>query len=572
MKNIKIIIAVIALSICMCLTLVSCNTDENKNEDTTVTTEVTTETVTEVTTEVTTAEDTSAEETTTVEVTTAEETSAEETTTVEITTAEETSLEETTTVEVTTAEETSLEETTTVEVTTAEETSLEETTTVEVTTAEETSLEETTTVEITTAEDTSAEETTTVEVTTAEETSVEETSVEETTVEETSVEETSAEETSVEETSVEETTVEETTEFRFNYFEANLNDYASIDPSVYESFTMVVGSEYEVNEEAISAYIESLCYEYRYELNGTTKVTNQPIQKGDIAYIFYKGVIDGEEFEGGSNMDATSPYALTIGSGAFIYGFEDALIGIVPNETSLENMIAINLTFPENYYEELAGKDVTFYVYISWIVEYEIPEFNESFVRDTLKYESESEDIVAAFLEDVRIYLEAQNASQIQAMRENHIWTTLIEGMSVTKYPEGEVESYYNYYYSEVEYYYEYYTYFGYKFESFDAFARQFLGLSADADWLAEITKYAEEATKQTMAYHIVAENEGIEITEDDVNAEIDAYIEYYKNYYGQTYTREQIIEGMGELSLRESALCTKVLGVLEERVTIIYE
>ena len=487
MKNVKIIIAVIALSICMCMTLVSCNTDknENTNENTTVTTESVTEVTTEVTTEVSTEADTTAE-----------------------------------------------------------------VTTVETTTDEET----------------------TVETTTAEETTVETTTAEETTVEETSVEETTVEETTVEETTVEETTVEETTEYRFNYFEANLDEYASIDPSVYEKFEMILDAGYKVDEEAISAYIEALCYDYRYELNGTTKVTNQPIQKGDIAYIFYKGVMDGKEFEGGSNMDATSPYALTIGSGAFIPGFEDALIGVVPNETSLENMIAINLTFPENYYEELAGKDVTFYVYISWIVEYEIPEFNESFVRDTLKYESESEDIVAAYLEDVRAYLEAQNESQIQAMRENHIWTTLIEGMTVTKYPEGEVESYYDYYYSEVEYYYEYYTYMGYKFESLDAFARQFLGLAADADWLAEITKYAENATKQTMAYHIVAQNEGIEITEDDVNAEIDAYIEYYKNYYGQTYTREQIIEGMGELSLRESALCTKVLGVLEERVIIIYE
>ena len=425
----------------------------------------------------------------------------------------------------------------------------------------------------TTVADTSADTTadtesdTTVTDTEAESTTEEAT---ETETESESVSEAESEETTLEDTSDEET--EETTEYRFDYFSESMKDYASIDPSVYESFSVSVGSEYEISDEVVSAYLEDLCYDYKYAVNGSTKVTNQPIQKGDVAYIFYRGIMDGEEFEGGSNMDDASPYALTIGSGQFIDGFEDALIGIIPNETSPENMVAINLTFPENYYEGLSGRDVTFYVYVSWIVEYEIPEFNESFVRDTLKYETESEDIVAAYVADVIAYLTAQAESQLLSLKENHIWTTLIEGMTVTKYPEGEVEAYYDYYYTEVEYYYTYYTYMGMKFESLDDFARQFLGLASDADWLAEITKYAEDAAKQTMAYHIVAEDNGIELTKEDVNKEIDSFIDYYKDYYGKTYTREEILENMGEVTIKESALCTKVLEYLLDRITIIYE
>ena len=366
---------------------------------------------------------------------------------------------------------------------------------------------------------------------------------------------------------------EGTTEERFDYFAVDISQYASIDKSKYESFTLSVNANYEISEKDVDAYIADLCYDYRQAVNGSAKVTNKPTENGDVAYIFYKGIMDGEEFEGGSNMDESSPYALTIGSGTFIAGFEEALIGVVPNETSPENMVAINLTFPDDYHAtEYAGRDVTFYVYISWIVEYEIPEYNESFIRDTLKYESDSEDIVSAHRAAILSYLVAESESQLKALKESHIWNSLIESMTVTRYPEGELEAYYDYYYAEIEYYYAYYSYMGMSFESIDDFAVQFLGLSAGADWKAEITHYAEEATRQTMSYHIIAKNEGLVLTEDDVNREIDAYIDYYKNYYNKEYTREEIIQNIGEIALKESALCTKVLDLLIVRVTVVYE
>lgn len=418
----------------------------------------------------------------------------------------------------------------------------------------------------TTANDTEGEAN---ESTTADATDTED--AESTSAEDASSEGTSAEDASDTESS--DVTSEETTEERFDYFSADLSKYGYVDSKEYESFEVSVGPEFEVTEEAVNAYIEQLCYNYRQATNGSTKVTNKPTKVGDVAYIFYKGVMDGAEFSGGSNMDEASPYGLTIGSGTFIPGFEEALVGVIPNETSPENMVEINLTFPENYgAQDLAGKDATFYVYISWIVEYTIPEYNESFVRDTLKFESDSEDIVAAHKTYITNCLVAEAESQIQALKESHIWNSLVESMVVTKYPEGEVDAYYDYYYTEVEYYYAYYTYMGMSFASMDDFACQFLGLESGADWKAEITKYAEDATKQTMVYHIVAKNEGIEITQEDVNKEIDAYIDYYKNYYGKDYTREEVLENMGEIAIKESALCTKVLDYLIVRVNVIYE
>lgn len=369
-----------------------------------------------------------------------------------------------------------------------------------------------------------------------------------------------------------ETESEETTEPRFDYFAESMEGYITLDKSAYESIDVKVSSDYIVTDEVIDAYIEGMLFNYREKANGGNKATTSPIKRGDSAFIFYKGVMDGKEFEGGSNMNEASPYELVIGSGNFVPGFEDALIGVIPANTSPENMVAINLTFPEDYYEDLAGKDVTFYVYVSWSIEYTIPEYTESFVRDTLKFESHEADIIAAHRASIKASLEAQVAGAIESLKSSTVWNTLIEAANVIKYPEYEVEYYYNYYLSEIEYYHQYYTYMGYKFDSIDDFAVQFLGLEKGAYWKAEITKYAKEDVTQTMIYYYISEVENMPLTDADYEAEITRLIEYYKANQKKEYTREQIIEMLGEDVLKDSALYTKVQNYLFERVNIIYE
>lgn len=379
-------------------------------------------------------------------------------------------------------------------------------------------------------------------------------------------------ESASEEGSEDESTSEETTTPRFDYFSESMEGYLTLDKSAYESIDVKVSSDYLVTDEVIDTYIEGMLFNYREKANDGNKATTAPIKRGDSAFIFYKGVMNGEEFEGGSNMDDASPYELVIGSGNFIPGFEDALIGVIPANTSPENMVEINLTFPENYYEELAGKDVTFYVYVSWSVEYTIPEYTESFVRDKLKFESDEDDILAAHRKSVKANLEAQAQSAIENIKASTVWTKLIEAAKVIKYPEYEVEYYYDYYMGELEYYYQYYTYMGYKFESMDDFAIQFLSLEKGADWKAEITKYAKEDVVQTMIYYLISEQENMPLTDADYDAEITRLIEYYKESQKKEYTKEQIIEMLGEDTVKDSALYTKVQNYLLDRVNIIYE
>ena len=125
----------------------------------------------------------------------------------------------------------------------------------------------------TTANDTEGEAN---ESTTADATDTED--AESTSAEDASSEGTSAEDASDTESS--DVTSEETTEERFDYFSADLSKYGYVDSKEYESFEVSVGPEFEVTEEAVNAYIEQLCYNYRQATNGSTKVTNKPTKVG----------------------------------------------------------------------------------------------------------------------------------------------------------------------------------------------------------------------------------------------------------------------------------------------------
>jgi len=101
------------------------------------------------------------------------------------------------------------------------------------------------------------------------------------------------------------------------------------------------------------------------------------VEKGNTAVIDFKGVVEGKELEGGSGEN----YPLEIGSKTFIPGFEEELIGMEIGETK-----DLDLTFPENYVEDLKNKDVTFTVTVKEIKERVLPEINEDFFKD-LGYE-----------------------------------------------------------------------------------------------------------------------------------------------------------------------------------------
>ena len=129
-----------------------------------------------------------------------------------------------------------------------------------------------------------------------------------------------------------------------------------------------------VSKEEINEEIERLRNQFA-EIK--VKEEGSKIEEGDTAIIDFKGYVDGKVLDGGTGEN----YPLEIGSHTFIPGFEEGLIGLSVNEEK-----ELNLTFPENYTEELKNKDVKFEVKVKEIKNRVFPELNEDFYLD-LSYE-----------------------------------------------------------------------------------------------------------------------------------------------------------------------------------------
>lgn len=153
------------------------------------------------------------------------------------------------------------------------------------------------------------------------------------------------------------------------------------------------------------------------ERNGRlVTVEDRAVQNGDTVNIDFTGFMDGKAFDGGSEED----FDLKIGSGQFIPGFEDQIIGKNTGEE-----FTINVTFPENYQmTELAGKPSEFKIKLNEIKTPELPDLDDDFAMDTSEF-----DTLAELKEDIRKRLTESAASNADAAAENAVYEKIINGM-----------------------------------------------------------------------------------------------------------------------------------------------
>ncbi len=146
----------------------------------------------------------------------------------------------------------------------------------------------------------------------------------------------------------------------------------------------------------------------------TIDISDRAVKDGDITVIDFEGFIDGAAFEGGKGTD----YPLTIGSGAFIPGFEEALIGAeIGKETD------VNVTFPKDYQAaELAGKAAVFKCTVKKIQEKQLPELDEDFVEEV----SEESDTVEQYKEEIRKKLAERKESDAKSAKEDAVVDAII--------------------------------------------------------------------------------------------------------------------------------------------------
>ncbi len=145
----------------------------------------------------------------------------------------------------------------------------------------------------------------------------------------------------------------------------------------------------------------------------TVEVEGRAVENGDITTIDFEGFVDGEAFEGGKGEN----YPLTIGSGAFIPGFEEQLIG-----KNKDDEVEVKVTFPEDYHaEELKGKEALFKVVIREVKTKELPELDDEFAAEVSEY-----DTLAEYKEDIKKKLAEKKEQEAKAAKEEAVVDAII--------------------------------------------------------------------------------------------------------------------------------------------------
>ncbi len=296
-----------------------------------------------------------------------------------------------------------------------------------------------------------------------------------------------------------------------------------------------------VDDAAITEYID------RELLVG--RIMDRAVEEGDVTDIDFVGKKDGVAFDGGT----ASGYKLTIGSGGFIEGFEDGLIGVMPGET-----VDLNLTFPDPYQKnpDLAGQEVVFTVTVNGIegsAKYETvtPEELEML---GLPYKSKEEVWEAG-----RQAAEDNAEETFVANAKSTIVQKLVGESTMKSVPEylveEEVQSY-NLYMESVA------AMYGMDLDSFVTAAS---GLTRE-EYDSQAQEMCTEIVKQYLVMEAVARAEGIELTDEMVYAKADE--EAAKAEYG-SISGEELIDRVGFSTYRMSIVQDQVIERLMEIVTI---
>ena len=249
-----------------------------------------------------------------------------------------------------------------------------------------------------------------------------------------------------------------------------------------------------VTDEAIDREIEMV----RERNSREIEVTDRAAEMGDTTVIDFEGFCDGVAFDGGKGTD----YALKLGSGAFIPGFEEQIVG-----KNIDEEFEVNVTFPTEYHSaDLAGKAAMFKVKIHAITKVELPELDDDFAKDVSEFDTFDE-----YKADLKAKLAKRNEAAADSAVEEKLVEALIEKIEAD-IPEAmfvaETENFFRDYDTRLRSQgLDLNTYFKYTGLTLDSLREQ-------------MRPQAERQVKARLALEKIAELEKIEATEEDVNAE----------------------------------------------------
>ena len=257
-----------------------------------------------------------------------------------------------------------------------------------------------------------------------------------------------------------------------------------------------------VSDEAIDREIEMIRERNSREID----VTDRAAEMGDTAVIDFEGFCDGVAFEGGKGTD----YALKLGSGSFIPGFEEQIVG-----KNIDDEFDVNVTFPTEYHaDELAGKNATFKVKIHALTKVELPELDDDFAKDVSEFDTFDE-----YKADLKAKLEKRNESVAESAVEEKLVEALMEKLEAD-IPEpmfvAETENFVRDYDTRLRSQgLDLNTYFKYTGLTLDTLREQ-------------MRPQAERQVKARLALEKIAILENIEATESEVNEEYEKIASAY--------------------------------------------
>lgn len=235
-------------------------------------------------------------------------------------------------------------------------------------------------------------------------------------------------------------------------------------------------------------------------------VEDRAVKAGDLTVIDFEGFTDGVAFEGGKGTD----YSLEIGSGAFIPGFEDQLIG-----AEIGKEVEVNVTFPKDYHsEDLKGKKALFKVTVKEIKEKQLPEINDDFVKDVSEF-----DTLDDYKKDIKEKLAKANEQKGKQETENNVLDEVLK-VATVEIPECMIDTQLDNIARDFDYRL---SMQGLNLEKY----LQMTGSDIDA-FKAQFKDQAEKQVKISLVLEAVAKAEKVKATEKDIEAEMKKIAEGY--------------------------------------------
>lgn len=299
--------------------------------------------------------------------------------------------------------------------------------------------------------------------------------------------------------------------------------------------------EAEITDEAVNDELEKLRERHAQLVN----IEEGPAQLKDTTVIDFEGFIDGVAFQGGTGTD----YSLELGSGSFIPGFEDQLVGVKVNETR-----EVNVKFPENYHSaELAGKDAMFRVTVKAIKRKELADIDDEFAKDVSEFETLQE-----LKNDIMNRLKEAEKEKADNRIKDQLVEKALENAQL-EVPEVMVQQKIDYL---IQNFGQRLSMQGMKLEDYLKYSNTDM-----ASLRKDYHPAAEKAVKIDLMLEAIAAKENIEATEADVEAKV---AEMAVHYNSEPAVLKQWLETQGNLEpLKKSIIIDKTVDLLQEKAVV---